>query len=188
LHYNVPPFFQARDNVPMSRVLGPLPENAFAAAARESIPEPAIRVTTASIRGNLRGRGRGRSCATREPAKSKELAGEVGSSRGRGRSCSTREPTKRKELAREVGSSKGRGTTKRKTIVEAATSDAQEQSKTNRGGYNTGQGSIYYMLFGDDVQQPRPTAVPDLNDEVLPDLNVQEFALSQNAPAHDDPE
>jgi hypothetical protein len=143
----------------MSRVLGPLPENAFVASARENIPAIGVRVTTSSTRGNLRGRGRGRSCATREPAKRKEPAGEASTTRGRGRG-------------------------KKKTPAQATTSDAQEPARTSRRGYNIGQGSTYYMLFGDDEQQPRPTSLPDLNAELVPDLNVQEFALSQNAP-HD---
>jgi hypothetical protein len=49
----------------MSRLLGPLPENAFVAAARDTIPAARERVTTTSTRGNLRGRGRGRSNASR---------------------------------------------------------------------------------------------------------------------------
>jgi hypothetical protein len=56
--------------VPISRVLGPLLENAFVVAARDSILTSKVRVTTASTRGNLRGRGmgrgRGRGCASRQ--------------------------------------------------------------------------------------------------------------------------
>jgi hypothetical protein len=44
-----------------------------------------VRVTTASTRDNLRGKGRGRSFATREPLKRNEPVGEGGSSIGRGR-------------------------------------------------------------------------------------------------------
>jgi hypothetical protein len=51
-----------------------LPENVFVAAVRYSIPASAVRMTKISTRGNLRGRGRGRSCATRAPAKKKEPA------------------------------------------------------------------------------------------------------------------
>jgi hypothetical protein len=46
--------------MPISRVLGPLPENAFVVAARDSMPASGVRVTTASTRGNLSGRGKGR--------------------------------------------------------------------------------------------------------------------------------
>jgi hypothetical protein len=43
----------------MEMFLGPLPENAFVQAARDSIPAARNRITTASTRGKLRGRGRG---------------------------------------------------------------------------------------------------------------------------------
>ena len=61
--------------MPINRVLGHLPENAFVVAARDSIPQPSVRVTTASSRGNLRGRGRGRgrTSAPRGPARSYQL-------------------------------------------------------------------------------------------------------------------
>jgi hypothetical protein len=58
---------QQNEQMPVSRLVGPLPENAFIAAARESMPQPRIRLTTASARGNLRGRGRGRG-GSRAPA------------------------------------------------------------------------------------------------------------------------
>ena len=68
----------------MERLLGPLPENAFVVAARDSIPQPKVRVTTASSRGNLVRRGRGRSSAPRESATScTQTAAQGTSSRGR---------------------------------------------------------------------------------------------------------
>ena len=73
----------------MERVLGPLPENAFVVAARDSIPQPKIRVTTASSRGNLIRRGRGRSIAPREPARSNAGAEQGSSSRGRKKASKT---------------------------------------------------------------------------------------------------
>ena len=54
----------------MERVLGPLPENAFVVDARDSIPQPRARVTTAQTAGNLRGKGRGRSNAGKDQASS----------------------------------------------------------------------------------------------------------------------
>jgi hypothetical protein len=42
------------------------------------------------------------------------------------------------------------------------------------------------MLFGDDKQQRSTRELPYLNAEVVPDMNVQEFALRQNAPYVDD--
>jgi hypothetical protein len=52
--------------MPANRVLGPLPENEFIASARDSIPQSTTTVTTASTRGNLRARGRGRATGGRE--------------------------------------------------------------------------------------------------------------------------
>jgi hypothetical protein len=72
----------------MQRLLGPLPENAFVVEARETIPPARQRVTTASIRGSLRGRG-GR-------ANNKKKAAEEGGSkpaRGRGEGSSKRKST-----------------------------------------------------------------------------------------------
>jgi hypothetical protein len=106
--------------------------------------------------------------------------------RARGRSCATREPAKRKEPEGEASRGRCRGRGKKKTAGQATTSDAQEPARTSRRGYITGQGSEYYMLFGDDEQQPRPTSLPDLNAELVPDLNVHEFSVSQNAPHGDD--
>lgn len=54
-------------SMPVSRLVGPLPENAFIAAARESMPKPRVRLTTVSARGNPRERGRGRG-GSRAPA------------------------------------------------------------------------------------------------------------------------
>jgi hypothetical protein len=73
------------NNVPIARVLGPLPENAFIFSARDSIPEARQRVTTATARGSLMGRGRGRSTATRAQTRSAPRAQQQSSTRGRGR-------------------------------------------------------------------------------------------------------
>ena len=73
----------------MERVLGPLPENAFVIAARDSIPQPSIRVTTASSRGNMIRRGRGRSSAPRESARSNPGTEQGSSSRGRKKASKT---------------------------------------------------------------------------------------------------
>ncbi|KAM0842294.1 hypothetical protein ACQ4PT_058448 [Festuca glaucescens] len=63
------------EHVPINRLLGPLPENAFVASARDNIPHSRVRVTTASSRGNLRGgRGRGRTISPREQATSNAAA------------------------------------------------------------------------------------------------------------------
>ena len=63
LFYAVSISGQEGEDVPINRVLGPLPESAFVVAARDTIPSNRSRVTTASTRGTLRGRGR--STATR---------------------------------------------------------------------------------------------------------------------------
>jgi hypothetical protein len=70
--------------------LGPLPENAFVAAARDNIPTSRQRVTTASTRGSLtRGRGRGRSSNRgRATTRREDLVAEQGrtiTGRGQGK-------------------------------------------------------------------------------------------------------
>ncbi|KAM0899920.1 hypothetical protein ACQ4PT_020989 [Festuca glaucescens] len=57
---------EEKECVPINRVLGPLLENAFVVSARDNAPASRVRVTTASNRGNLRGRGRGRSSTPRQ--------------------------------------------------------------------------------------------------------------------------
>jgi hypothetical protein len=76
--------FQEREHVPANMFLGPLPENAFVAAARDSIPSGGQRITTASTRGNLRGRGRGRSNASRAPPKAPKDRALGSQNRGKG--------------------------------------------------------------------------------------------------------
>jgi hypothetical protein len=175
--------------VPISRVLGPLPDNAFIAAARDSIPSVGVRVITASTRGNLRGRGRGRSCATREPAKRKETQGQTGSSRGRkkrsAKEASTSAQGEAQAAQGEAQADQGHAAV---ALNQAQGGLNQAQGSLNQAqaealGYNTGPGSIYYMLFGNDKEGRE---LPDLNAEVVPDENAQEFALSQNAPNLDD--
>jgi hypothetical protein len=80
LFSNICKHCKEREHIPVSRVLGPLPENAFVAAARDSIPPARERITTATKRGSTRGgRGRGRAGAPKNPK-----ATEQGS-RGRGK-------------------------------------------------------------------------------------------------------
>jgi hypothetical protein len=83
--YEFPLFWHERNNLPINRMLGPLPESTFVVAARETIPETRVRVTTASARGNFRGRGRGRGTSTREQSKHKEPTHQQSNSRGRGK-------------------------------------------------------------------------------------------------------
>ena len=130
--------------MPVSRVLGPLPENAFVAAARDSIPETRARVTTASTRGNLRGRGRGRSCATRQPSTRKEQSAEGGSSRGRGRG-------KKRRTGQASTSAAAQGP-EAQAATRATAQDPEAQAAARERGYNIGPGSAYYMLFGDERQ------------------------------------
>jgi hypothetical protein len=143
----------------------------------------AVRVTTASTRGKFRGRGRGRSCATREPAKRKEPQGQTGSSRGRKKRSA-------KEASTSAQSSHAQTAQSHAAVAlnqaQGGLNQAQgslNQAQAEALGYNTGPGSIYYMLFGNDKEGRE---LPDLNAEVVPDENVQEFALSQNAPNDDD--
>jgi hypothetical protein len=54
--------------VPPKRTHGPLPhESSFVQGAGDSIPDARVRITTASSRGNLRGRGKGRKTSAHVP-------------------------------------------------------------------------------------------------------------------------
>jgi hypothetical protein len=178
--------------VPISRILGPLPESDFIATARDSILEPRKRVTTASARGSLRGRGRGRSTATREPSRSTTAAATQAAEQD----SSTRSRGKGKKRAAHAASTGGaggsRGRKKSKAAHGSASGSAQvggDEQVVGTGesntGYNTGPGSAYYLLFGND-QQTRSTEIPDLNFASIPDLHLQEIPMSQNAPPAED--
>ena len=70
----------------MERMLGPLPESAFVAAARDTMPAPRERVTTATRQGNLRGRAtRGRSTAGRTQGRGIPQTTQPRENRGRAR-------------------------------------------------------------------------------------------------------
>jgi hypothetical protein len=162
----------------------------IAAAARDSIPSAPVRVTTASTRGNLRGRGRGRSCATREAAKRKEPQGQAGSSRGRKKRSAKEASTSAQSGHAQTAQGQAQAGQGHAAVAlnQAQGGLNQPQGSLNQPqdealGYNTGPGSMYYMLFGNDKEGRE---LPDLNAEVVPDENVQEFALSQNAPNYDD--
>ena len=60
---------QARVQVPLQTQFGALPESEFVAATRDSIPQPPVRLTTATTRGRggMRGRGRGRKQTSQAP-------------------------------------------------------------------------------------------------------------------------
>ena len=62
----------------MERVRGPLPENAFVVAARDSLPQARARATTATTRGT--GRGKRKTPATRPT-----VGKQQGASNSRGR-------------------------------------------------------------------------------------------------------
>jgi hypothetical protein len=160
---------EERDIVPINRVLGPLPENAFVQEARDSIPEARGRVTTASTRGNLRGRGRGRTNAPRAP---------------------TRQSVPSDQGTRSIGRPKSKKrTAETSTNANANVRDGVPAVRGRRShkGYNVGPGSSHHLLVGDDEMHRRSTAIPDLNVELIPDINArQEVPLSQNAPPADD--
>jgi hypothetical protein len=125
--------------MPANRVLGPLPVNEFIASARYSIPQSTARVTTASTRRNLRGRGRSRATGGREAT--------IAGTRGRGKTNAKGHGTA------DASTSRGRKT--RKPNVDVGNADASTTRDHN--------------------------CIPDLND-VIPELNAQEWPLSQNAP------
>ncbi|KAM0869263.1 hypothetical protein ACQ4PT_040790 [Festuca glaucescens] len=104
---------EQNEHMPANTVLGPLPENEFIASARDSMPQSTTRVTTASTRGNLRARGRGRATGGREAT--------AAGTRGRGKRNATGHGTV------DATTSGGRKT--RKTNATVGNADA----KTTRG-------------------------------------------------------
>ena len=120
--------------MPIQRFLGPLPESDFVVAARDTIPEARVRVTTASTRQAKRGRGM--TTANTEPATHQHTRGR----RGRGR------------------------TTPRATTTRAdEPPEASARPETRRrGSYNTAPGSMHHLLFGSQ-QQREERNVTDLN-------------------------
>ncbi|CAM0956313.1 unnamed protein product [Alopecurus aequalis] len=163
-----------RAKIPINRVHGPLPENAFVVQARDYIPNASARVTTATSRGHLGTRGmarnpvqQSRGARTASAATSVHVHDQAAPGRGRGRKRPAQASTS-VPVQDQADPARGRGRARR------------------TGGYNKGPGSAHYMLFGDDRQQPQ---LPDLNAptaDVLPDLNLHEVPLSQNAPTADD--
>lgn len=157
--------FQEKGHIPINRTHGPLPEeSSFVCAARDSIPQARIRVTTANTRGSLRGRGRGRN--------SSNAGHSEEATRGSGR-----------------GKGKGRKRTIGATSSGTANVDDHNRAKggaTRRTTYNRGRGSAHYLLYGDDVQQTGQAShgndIPDLN---APGLAGEEIPVSQNAPGAD---
>jgi hypothetical protein len=129
-------------------------------------------LTTASNRGNLRGRGRGRSAGT-------------ATTRGRGRSTGTAtgRATTNNANARSRGKKRNADASSSGTIAPDATTDgggAPDARNIRRTAYNTGPGSAYYLLLGDDGNQ---SEIPDLNATIIAQETVEEIAISQNAPA-----
>ncbi|KAM0900304.1 hypothetical protein ACQ4PT_020726 [Festuca glaucescens] len=180
---------EAATHVPIARAHEPLPESEFVVNVRESMPEATGRMTTATTRGrgraranSERGRGRGRNRAT------SSTVGDSG--RGRGRGKSTRRASKKRS-----GDASTSGTADqphdapagKKRTGDASTSatvaehdDAPAGRERSNRGYRTRPGSVYHLMFGDDNQQHN--GFPDLNEEYILEMNVQEMQLSQNAP------
>jgi hypothetical protein len=188
----------------MARFQGPLPENAFVADAKDSIPEATRRTTTAtwgrSSATRARGRGRGMSGAPteeavasrgrgrgrgRSAAPTEEAEAIRGRGRGRGRSAaSTKDPEASRDRGRSSGNAAKRKSSKRKAADNPTHEDQVEHHSTEtETGYNTGPGSLYYLIFGDSQQQQ--SEIPDLNADLVPDLNAEELPLTQNAPTFD---
>ena len=106
-----------------------------------SLPSARERVTTASTRGNLRGRARGRGRSNAGRGKGKAAAETSNTNRGRGK-----------------GTKRGR----EETMQGKKDSRSASGARTER------------------------EAIPDLNEDIAPELNVHELPISQNAPHLDD--
>ncbi|KAM0882954.1 hypothetical protein ACQ4PT_031942 [Festuca glaucescens] len=162
--FDDPSYIQERAHFPPTRTHGPLPqESSFVQSARDSIPAATVRITTASSRGNLRGRGRGRTSRAHVPDDGQQAT------RGRGK-C----------------------TRKRRSDASASTTEVVDGDiirgrgrATRRASYNTGTWSAHYMLSRDDEQQR--AAIPDLNAFVpVHNGEEEEVVVTQNAPDQED--
>ncbi|KAM0850632.1 hypothetical protein ACQ4PT_052969 [Festuca glaucescens] len=166
---------EAAAHAPFDVVQEPLPESQFVVAARESMPQGAARMTTATTEGRARmadsARGRGRAGRSAETA------------RGRGRAGISAETARGRGRGRTLGPAKSTRNVGKKRAADASTSGTASQNddaatgNIQRTGYRTGHGSVYYMLFGDDRQ---PSSVPDLNDQCNEDMNIGEEPLDFN--------
>jgi hypothetical protein len=134
------------------------------ADARESIPQTRVRVTTATTRG--RGRGRPRNV----PVVLEDQLPEKQCKRGRGRPTAVRQAPKEQTNIRRSAPRQATGAT-----------SATGATAKRKLPYNTGPGSAFHLLFGDD-QQHNSRAIPDLNDDVMANFDAQEVPLNQNAP------
>ncbi|KAK1585731.1 hypothetical protein QYE76_008275 [Lolium multiflorum] len=167
---------EAAAHFPIPRVQQPLPEeSAFVVSAREELPPTRLTTVSASARGRGGGReaGRGRANAQADRGRASASARGIGGGREPGR-------------GRASASARGRGGGRKRkepTMAEGASSsqptvEEPPASNARRRGYNTGPGSSYYLLFGDE--QPR-NHLPDLN-EAFPSDNPEEIQISQTAP------
>lgn len=144
------------NNVPIARVLGPLPQNAFIVSARDSIPEARQRVTTATTRGNLMGRGGGRSTATRAQTRSAPTAQQQSNARGRGRGQNLSKK-KRDVVATTSGNVQdGPAVVSRITSNTRSTTTTIGTANRNRA-YNTGLGVLFtfYLVMISSQEQVR---------------------------------
>lgn len=142
------------ENVPMERVLGPLPENAFVVAARDSIPQPRARVTTASTRGNLRGRGRGRSSARSNAGKD-----QASSSRGRRKATGT-------SLGPDEDSPAARGRKARRVPTSTANTEDVVLVVSNASGTFIPDLNALFLLEEDAQEVPLSQNAPPPAEEI----------------------
>jgi hypothetical protein len=142
----------------------PLPDEPdFVVAARDALPQQG-RVTTAQIRGGLRGRGRAGSNATE---RARGRAGSNATERGRGR-------------GRATAPSGDRGRGKNKTMAVGSTSQPTRGRGAGKRKKQGEEGTLYHLLVGDEAADAaaRRDRLPDLN-APCPQEEVQ---ITQNAP------
>uniref|UniRef100_A0A453FLQ3 Zinc finger PMZ-type domain-containing protein n=1 Tax=Aegilops tauschii subsp. strangulata TaxID=200361 RepID=A0A453FLQ3_AEGTS len=190
---------EERVHVSNVRPLGPLPEIArFVADARDSIPERRS-TTTATTRGRIRGKGKARALDE----------GETSASRGgktkrvrRGSSIATAGPSNAarggtrgpSNAATRGGRGVARGPNNATRGGErVAATWPTYAARGGRGGAATGgRGGVasstsagngwWHLLLGQDGNTTN-SAIPDLNTNVIPELNTQEVInVTQNAP------
>jgi hypothetical protein len=152
----------------------PLPDEPdFVVAARDALPQQG-RVTTAQIRGGLRGRGRAGLNATE---RGRGRAGSNATERGRGRAGSN--ATERgRGGGRAPSGDRGRG--KNKTMAVGSTSQPTRERGAGKRKKQGEEGTLYHLLVGDEAADAaaRRDRLPNLN-APCPQEEVQ---ITQNAP------
>jgi hypothetical protein len=150
-------------------------ESAFVVEARDALPQQG-RVTTAQLRGSLRGRARGSADRGRGRSSDRGKGRTAGQTTDRGRGRSSDRGRGRKK----TDSGRGR---KNKTVQESTTSHATRGRGVGKRRKHAEEQGLYELMFGDEQEEARArhATLPDLNAPIT-DASQEEVQVTQNAP------